>query len=73
MGNQQWFIFTFGCGQPHEDKYVRVFGTFGEARAKMIDKYGRQWAFQYTSEEWCNWLRDKPKWLPAETLLEEIR
>lgn len=73
MASQQWFVFTFGSGQPNEGKYVRVFGTFEEARVKMIEKYGRQWGFQYTSEQWSNWIHSKPEWLPAETLLEEIK
>lgn len=72
MSSQQWFIFTFGTGQEHEGKYVKIFGSYGEARQKMIDKYGREWGFQYTASEWADWLANKPAWLPAETLLEVI-
>ena len=70
--SKQWFVFTFGCGQPNEGMYVKVFGTYGEARRKMIDKYGREWSFQYTMQEWEDWTSNKPAWLPAETLLEVI-
>lgn len=66
----QWFVFTLG---PHESQYVRIWGTYEEARQKMVQKYGREWGFQYTDEGWQDWLHRKPKWLPEETLLEEIR
>ena len=73
FGVPQWFVFTFGDGQPHAGQYVRIWGTYTEARQKMVDKYGREWAFQYTNEQWQDWLHKKPIWLPAETLLEEIK
>jgi hypothetical protein len=69
----QWFVFTFGAGQPHEGQYVRIWGTYGEARSKMVQKYGREWGFQYTNEQWEDWRHRKPQWLPEETLLEEIK
>lgn len=66
------YIFTFGSGQLHEGYYVRIAGDYGEARQKMIDKYGLNWAFQYTEEEWQNWLNRKPYWIPTEKELEFI-
>lgn len=54
----EWWIFTFGCGQEHAGYYVRVFGTYGEARAKMCEKYGDKWAFQYSAVEWDGWSQD---------------
>ena len=53
--DRKWYYFTFGCGQPHAKHYVKFFGTFNEARAKMFEKYGEQWAFQYSQEEWEDW------------------
>ena len=48
---QEW-IFTFGHGHhPNHNYFVRVFGTFEEAREKMVRNFGRQWAMQYESEE----------------------
>ena len=73
MNSRQWFVFTFGAGQFNEGKFVKVYGTYSEARQKMVNKYDREWAFQYTLEEWTDWLAKKPKWLPVETLLEEIK
>lgn len=67
---ENW-IFTFGYGQQHEGKYVRVTGTRSEAREKMFNKYGPEWAFQYSEEEWAEWERRRPEYL-AETLLEEF-
>lgn len=69
---KQYWIFTFGCGQEHEGKYVKIWGTFGEAREKMFEKYGDKWAFQYTEKEWGKWLERKPWYIPGETELEVI-
>ena len=51
---KQYWIFTFGCGHENAGKYVKIAGSFGEARAKMCEKYGTAWAFQYSEEEWAN-------------------
>lgn len=67
----QTWTFTFGFGQEHEGKYVRIKGTFGEAREKMMEKYGDKWAFQYSEAEWGDWERRRPYYL-TETLLEEL-
>lgn len=68
---ESW-IFTFGCGQKHAHTYVRIYGTFGEARTKMFEKYGEEWSMQYTEEEWADWEKRRPLYLKAETLLETI-
>ena len=70
--NDTYFIFTFGSGQPHAGFYVKIKGTFETARAKKIEKYGTRWGFQYTEQQWLEWLNEKPAWLPAEQLLETI-
>ena len=49
---EQYWCFTFGCGQENEGFYVKVKGSFGEARAKMVERYGNKWGFQYSEEEW---------------------
>ena len=64
--NENWFIFTFGSGQPH------AIELGANLCAKMIEKYGTQWGFQYTEQQWLEWLNEKPAWLPAEQLLETI-
>ena len=66
------WVFTFGYGQQHEGKYVVVHGEFLEARKKMIEKYGKEWAFQYSEGEWNEWERNRPWYIPAETLLDEF-
>ena len=68
--DETW-VFTFGCGQKHEGKYVRIKGTYEEAREKMVEKYGLAWAFQYSEEEWSEWEQRRPEYL-TETLLEEL-
>lgn len=67
---QQWYIFTFGSGQKHEGHYVKFYGTFETARQQMIEQYGTEWGFQYSEDEWMNWLVNKPDWIPAETELK---
>lgn len=47
---QDW-IFTFGCGTAHRQKFVKIYGTFKEARDVMYAKFGTKWAFQYPSME----------------------
>lgn len=68
-----WWIFTFGGGQENEGYYVRVWGTYGTARQKMINKYGLKWAFQYSLKEWVKMERDPHRFYPMETLLEVIQ
>lgn len=68
---QQWWVFTFGVGHPHEGHYVKYFGTYAEARNRMIDKYGLKWAFQYPKTQWDEWLKDPERAKYMETELEE--
>ena len=53
----QWYYFTFGFGQKNAGYYVKIYGTYGEAREKMFERYGSEWAFQYTEEQWKTWER----------------
>lgn len=71
METKQWWTFTFGCGQQHEGMYVRIYGTLNSARRKMFERYGSEWAFQYSEREWRNWEDRRPEYI-RETLLEEI-
>lgn len=70
MSKEQWWIFTFGCGQQHENHYVKIKGTYEEARDKMFELYGKEWALQYSEEEWNEWEKRRPIYIPAETELE---
>lgn len=49
---EDWWIFTFGCGQKHGGYYVKIKGSYDQAREKMFKKYGKDWCFQYSLEEW---------------------
>lgn len=51
----QWYYFTFGFGQENAGHYVKIYGTYGEAREKMFERYGSKWAFQYSEEQWKAW------------------
>ena len=74
MEHKQWLVFTFGADQPNAGKYVRIFGTYGEAREKMFAKYGKKWSFQYSEEEWSEWIDEaKEAGVPVEVLMEEIK
>lgn len=57
----EW-IFTFGYGHALQGYYVRVKGSYSEARRKMIEKFGLHWAFQYSAEDWERWKQDPNKW-----------
>ena len=51
---ENWY-FTFGCGHYHNDvlmadKYVKIEGSYGDARNIMVSLYGLKWAFQYSEE-----------------------
>lgn len=49
------FYFTFGCGidKPRRNCYTVIEAdNWDEARNLMIDKFGKDWAFQYTENEW---------------------
>lgn len=68
----QWWIFTFGYGQPHAGHYVKIYGTYMEARRKMFNKYGSNWGFQHSEEEWKAFEEDPNRWWPMEKELEVI-
>ena len=68
----EYWIFTFGYGQRHAGQYVKIFGTFGEARKKMFDLFGDKWAFQYSELEWKKWEKERPPYYPIETELAII-
>ena len=73
MQNNEYWIFTFGCGQLNSGKYVKVYGSYEEARRKMFAKYGNMWAFQYSAEKWRSWIiRAGQVGMPVETELEVI-
>lgn len=47
------YYFTFLMSDsPRRMCYYVEEGTYEEARQKMVDKYGTDWAFQYSEEEW---------------------
>ena len=66
---REYYIFTFGCGQLNEGKYVKVYGDRYESRMKMVRQFGDKWAFQYSAKEWEQWMTEKPAYVPAETQL----
>jgi hypothetical protein len=52
------YIFTFGFGHVHPLNgrslagwFVRIHGSFAEARREMVARFGIKWAHQYASEE----------------------
>ena len=57
MKNSQDWIFTFGCGQEHAGHYVRIKGTYDDARDEMFRRYGDKWAFQYSADEFFDYQR----------------
>lgn len=48
----KWY-FTFGVGdKKHKNNYVCINGTNEEARTKMFERFGSNWAFDYSEAEW---------------------
>jgi hypothetical protein len=43
---QDWF-FSFGYGQAHPQKFIRIHGTYNHARGEMFRRHGAKWFFQY--------------------------
>lgn len=63
------YYFTFGCGidTPHRNCYhVEVAEDYGKARERMVEKFGTDWAFQYSEEEWLIKYEDYLKFLGTE-------
>ena len=55
MEKLEKFYFTFGCGidKPHRNCYHVVEARdYESARDEMVSKFGLDWAFQYTEEQW---------------------
>lgn len=74
QNEKEYWIFTFGYNQPNAGKYVKVYGSYGEARKKMMAKHGVMWAFQYSAEKWRDWVkRAEQAGMPVETELEVIK
>jgi hypothetical protein len=49
---QTWYG-TFGVGQPYAGRFfVMDDCTYMEARERMFDAFGKQWAFIYSVAEW---------------------
>lgn len=70
---KDWWVFTFGCGHTYAGYYVKIKGTYAEAREKMVEKYGIKWAFQYPWEVWQKLVADVDAWYqPLEEELEVI-
>lgn len=70
--NEQYWYFTFGCGQPNAGHYVKIRGTFSSARKEMVRRYGIKWAFQYSEEEWRDMENDPNRMWEMETELKEV-
>lgn len=64
------YFFTFGMGQTYEGYCQPIIAENEEdARVKMVELYGRKWAFQYTESEY---LRNRADGFSNETLLEHV-
>lgn len=65
------YIFTFGSGQQNAGHYVRIEGDFGTAREEMVSRFGLEWGFQYSEEEWEDWCKKaRQVGFPIETELK---
>ena len=52
MSEMKTFYATFGCGQPHENCYIKVVAEDEEeAREWMCRHFQTKWSMMYTSAE----------------------
>ena len=68
--NGVWYC-TFGCGQKHAGHYVKIKGTFEDAREEMFARYGKEWCLQYSEKQWNEWVQHcketgREHWLETE-------
>jgi len=47
-----YFTFPFRNVQHHNCYHVEEAETYEEARDKMVEKFGTDWAFQYDESQW---------------------
>jgi len=45
------YYFTFGFNHKYPKGYVKIRGTFIDARIKMATLFGQKWAFQYEDDK----------------------
>lgn len=69
---EEYWFFTFGSGQEHEGKYVKIRGTWAYAREEMYRRYANRWAFQYSEKEWKDMENDPERYWSMETELEVV-
>lgn len=69
----QKFIFTFGLGTPLKKRCQPIIANnMEDARAKMFEIYGSNWAFGYTESEWNELIVGVYKGVGAPEQLEPI-
>lgn len=47
-----YFTFMMSDAQRHNCYHVEEAESYGEARDKMVEKFGTGWAFQYDESQW---------------------
>ena len=58
-GNTEVWYFTFMQKQADlKNKFVRIEGSYEEARMKMVERFGSSWANQYSEEEFLPQIKD---------------
>lgn len=58
MDKGNWY-FTFMQKQYGlKDKYVKIYGTYTDAREEMCYRYDDEWAFQYSEEDFIPQIKE---------------
>lgn len=58
------YYFTFGMNSEYHNRFVVIESdSYSDARIEMFNKFGRNWAFQYTEDEWIILRRSDPDFL----------
>ena len=51
MNEELVWYFTFGSGHQYPNGYIKLNGTFGDARKRMFELFEDKWAMQYSEKD----------------------
>jgi hypothetical protein len=64
---------TFGDGQPNGGCVLPILAEdMHQARSYMFETYGPSWCTSYTEEQWNDWKKRAPFYVPIEKELPEV-
>lgn len=69
----KWYFTFMGSDEVHRNCVQPIIAnSYMEARYAMFEKYGDNWAFQYSEDQWNDWNITRPVGFPIERELDVI-